>query len=94
MILLALPLVVVYYGYATPPVGILYAMVPSGLFIGFFRFMIYWNLNGYVATRTDMLDIKKHHGKRFLVAESDDGEILGTIVYVEETKISTFKVRF
>ena len=41
-----------------------------------------------------MLDIEKHHGRRFLVAEGDNEEILGTIVYVEKPKIAHFKVKF
>ncbi|CAG5107556.1 Oidioi.mRNA.OKI2018_I69.chr1.g3384.t1.cds [Oikopleura dioica] len=91
LILLALPLVVLYCGYGTTPVGFLYAIVPSGLLIAFLRYMVHYTLNGYVATRTDMLNIQKHHGKRFLVAENEDGEIIGTVAYSEKTKISTFK---
>jgi hypothetical protein len=51
-----------------------------------------YRIEGYVKNRPDMLDIQKHHGRRFLVAESEDGEIIGTAVYTTETKITHFKV--
>ena len=51
-----------------------------------------YRVEGYVKNRPDMLDIQKYHGRRFLVAESEDGEIIGTAVYTTKTKITNFKV--
>ena len=51
--------------------------------------------HSYVKWREDMLDIEKNHGKRFLVAttEEEPDNVIGTIVYVESEKEETFKVR-
>ncbi|CBY43706.1 unnamed protein product [Oikopleura dioica] len=50
-----------------------------------------YRIEGYVKNRPDMLDIQNHHGRRFLVAENKDGEIVGTAVYTTKTKITNFK---
>ncbi|CBY21356.1 unnamed protein product [Oikopleura dioica] len=92
LMILLVPVLVYHLGYASSLIqGIFFSTLPSGILVAFLRFMVYRTNKDYVNTRTDMLDIEKHHGKRFLVAEGDKGEILGTIVYVEEPKITYFK---
>jgi len=93
--ILLMPVLVYHLGYDSSLIqGIFFSTLLSGILVAFLRFMVYRTNKDYVNTRTDMLDIEKHHGKRFLVAEGDKGEILGTIVYVEEPKITYFKVKF
>ena len=93
--ILLMPVLVHHLGYASSLLqGIFYSTVPSGILIATLRYLVYRTNKDYVNSRTDMLDIEKHHGKRFLVAEGDEGEILGTIVYVEKPKITHFKVEF
>ena len=95
VIILLMPVFVHHLGFSTSLLqGLFYSTLPSGILLAFLRLMVHLTNKDYVNSRKDMLDIETHHGKRFLVAEGDDGEILGTIVYVEEPHITHFKVDF
>ena len=82
--------------FSTPEQGNTILIAACIFWFGFLKLFSKYVGHSYVAGRTDMLDIEKNHGKRFIVAttEKQPEHVIGTIVYVESKNEEKFKVCF
>ncbi|CBY39988.1 unnamed protein product [Oikopleura dioica] len=79
--------------FSTPEQGNTILIAACIFWFGFLKLFSKYVGHSYVAGRTDMLDIEKNHGKRFIVATTEEQpeNVIGTIVYVESKNEEKFK---
>ena len=82
--------------FSTPEQGNMILIAACLAWFGLLKLFSKYVGHSYIAGRTDMLDIEKNHGKRFLVATTEEQpeNVIGTIVYVQSEKEEKFKVCF